>query len=441
MRRDSEERANQPDASEPTSAIRDRRVPPRGVLPRHVQMWVMVAIAVVILAIIFLTGQSQPTPRSISSARPAEPNLVSPERVRSYEQALAAEAERQQQQVARNQAQTTPKARAGATTGAPAADPLTDEQRRREYQSLFADNLVLSRRPDARQSFAGPAVVPGPASAQPSGAPADLALLQQVLQMAARPQQPAGGAAPAPQRLPAPIAPPATEPTASAAAASPVHAINTTGEASVASSPRETGPIPAGAHDTRLLEGTIIETVLLNRLDGTFAGPVTCLVTTPVYSHDRQSVVIPAGARVLGASSPVQTWGDSRLAVSFHRLVMPDGRTYSLDRFKGLNQIGDTGLKDSVNRHYWQVFGASLAIGAISGLAQYGARSGFDSYTFGDSYRQAAGSSLASSTGRVLDRYLNVLPTITIHEGYRIKVYLTNDLDLPIYEPVSGGVR
>ena len=53
---------------------------------------------------------------------------------------------------------------------------------------------------------------------------------------------------------------------------------------------------------------------------------------------------------------------------------MPDGRTYSLDRFKGLDQVGDTGLKDSVNRHYLQVFGASLAIGALSGLAQYGTR-------------------------------------------------------------------
>jgi type IV secretion system protein VirB10 len=121
---------------------------------------------------------------------------------------------------------------------------------------------------------------------------------------------------------------------------------------------------------------------------------------------------------------------------------MPDGRTHSLDRFKGLSQIGDTGLKDSVNRHYWQVFGASLAIGALSGLAQYGSRAGVDSYSFGDSYRQAAGSSLAASTGRVLDRYLNVLPTITIREGYRIKVYLTNDLELPIHSAAtSGGVR
>ena len=143
--------------------------------------------------------------------------------------------------------------------------------------------------------------------------------------------------------------------------------------------------------------------------------------------------MIPAGARVLGSASPVQTWGDSRLAVSFHRLVMPDGRTYSLDRFKGLDQIGDTGLKDSVNRHYLQVFGASLAIGALSGLAQYGTRSSVDAYSFGDAYRQAAGSSLAASAGRVLDRYLNVLPTITIREGYRIKVYLARPT-----EPSTG---
>ena len=191
----------------------------------------------------------------------------------------------------------------------------------------------------------------------------------------------------------------------------------------------------------RLLEGTVIETVLLNRIDGTFTGPVSCLVTTPVYSEDRQTVVIPAGARVLGSAAPVQNWGDSRLAVSFHRLVMPDGRSHSLDGFKGLDAIGDTGLKDSVDRHYWQVFGASLAVGALSGLSQFGSRTSLESTSYGDSYRQAAGASLAASTGRILDRYLNVLPTLTIHEGYRIKVYLTNDLELPAYQRVHGGAE
>jgi type IV secretion system protein VirB10 len=179
-----------------------------------------------------------------------------------------------------------------------------------------------------------------------------------------------------------------------------------------------------------LLEGTVIEAVLINRLDGTFEGPVQCLVTTPVYSHDRQAILIPAGARVLGSAAPVQAWGDRRLAVRFHRLLLPDGRTVSLDAFPGLNQVGETGLIDQINRHYFQVFGASLAIGAISGLAQFGTRSGFD-VTAVDASRQAAGASLATSTARVLDRFLNVLPTITIREGHRIKIVLTADLHLP----------
>ena len=44
------------------------------------------------------------------------------------------------------------------------------------------------------------------------------------------------------------------------------------------------------------------------------------------------------------------------------------------------------------------------------------------------------------STARVLDRYLNVLPTITIREGHRVKIVLTNDLYLPAYPfPSAAG--
>jgi type IV secretion system protein VirB10 len=389
-------------------------------------MWLMVAIAVVILAIILMTGQSQPTQRSQSGTRLAEPNLVSPERVRSYEQALAAEAARQQA-LAQQQPSSVPSRASipASTTGADSVDPLTDEQRRRDYQSLFADNVALSRRQTGRQSY-GERGQTDRSTASSATALPDLSLIQQLLKQSASPPVPGVAAVTESPERAVPGAPDTTTaPVNRETLVAPIETLLTTRRMSM----------------SRVLEGTVIETVLVNRLDGTFAGPVICLVTTPVYSHDRQSVVVPAGARVLGSSSPVQSWGDSRLAVSFHRLVMPNGRTHSLDRFKGLNQIGDTGLKDSVNRHYWQVFGASLAIGALSGLGQYGSRASFDT-GFADSYRQIAGSSLAASTGRVLDRYLNVLPTITIREGYRIKVYLTNDLELPIYASVTpGGIR
>jgi type IV secretion system protein VirB10 len=181
-----------------------------------------------------------------------------------------------------------------------------------------------------------------------------------------------------------------------------------------------------------LLEGTIIEAVLTNRLDGSSAGPVNAMVTTPVYARDFQHVLIPSGSRVLGRSTPVSQFGQQRLAVAFHRLVFPDGRTVSLDSVPALNQRGDAGLRDQVNRHYVEIFGASLALGALAGLAQVNSGVGL-AQTWTDTYRQGVGSSVAQSSMRILDRFLNQLPTVTIREGHRLKVYLMADLVLPEY--------
>ena len=124
-----------------------------------------------------------------------------------------------------------------------------------------------------------------------------------------------------------------------------------------------------------------------------------------------------------------------RLAVSFNRLVMPDGRTYRLDQFMGLNDIGDAGLRDQVNQHYRSTFGASAAVGLISGLAQYLGTAGFNR---GDGDRTVVitggvSDAAAQSTAQVMNRYLNRPPSITIREGHRVKVYVTSDFELPPY--------
>src|SRR2546422_9054786 len=90
----------------------------------------------------------------------------------------------------------------------------------------------------------------------------------------------------------------------------------------------------------------------MNRLDGSVAAPVNCLVTNAIYSHDGQYVVIPAGSRVLGETKPVQAYGETRLAVAFNRLVLPDGRTYRLDSLIGLKETGDSGLRAQNDQSY-----------------------------------------------------------------------------------------
>jgi type IV secretion system protein VirB10 len=188
---------------------------------------------------------------------------------------------------------------------------------------------------------------------------------------------------------------------------------------------------PVGKRYT-LFEGSIIETALTTRLDATFSGPVVCVASADVYSQNGRHLLIPRGTRVLGEVRQVNDLGQQRIAVGFHRLIFPNGQSVTLDNFVGLNQIGETGLRDQVNHHYVQIFGAAIAVGAISGLAQSNTNYGSNASPT-DIYRQGVSSSLSQSSMHILDRFLNILPTFTIREGHRIKVYLSQDLELPEY--------
>ena len=75
--------------------MRDRRIPPRGVLPRQLQTWLMLGLAGLIVAIILIAGHPQPPASPGSTPASVAPTLASPDRIRTYQQRLAAEEVRQ----------------------------------------------------------------------------------------------------------------------------------------------------------------------------------------------------------------------------------------------------------------------------------------------------------------------------------------------------------
>ena len=184
-------------------------------------------------------------------------------------------------------------------------------------------------------------------------------------------------------------------------------------------------------------EGTVLDTVLMNRLDGDAAGPVKVLVSNPVYSHDRQHVLIPEGTIVLGEARKIGAAGfgqQRRMATVFHRIIMPDGYSVDLDQFQGLNQSGAEGLKDKVNNHYLQIFGTSIALGVISGAGEIEQGGGTISTSGSQAFATGASASVSQSATTAFDQFLEIPPTITIREGHRVKVYFTQDMLLPAYE-------
>ena len=123
-----------------------------------------------------------------------------------------------------------------------------------------------------------------------------------------------------------------------------------------------------------------------------------------------------------------------RLAVVFHRMIMPDGYSVDLDQFHGLDQTGAEGLKDKVNNHYLQIFGTSIALGVIAGAGEIEEGGGTISTNGSQAFATGASASVSQSATTVLDRFMQIPPTITIREGHRVKVYFTQDMLLPAYE-------
>jgi type IV secretion system protein VirB10 len=183
-------------------------------------------------------------------------------------------------------------------------------------------------------------------------------------------------------------------------------------------------------------EGSVLDTVLMNRLDGDAVGPVKVLVSNPLYSHDHQHVIIPEGTVVLGEARKIGAAGfgqQRRMAVVFHRLIMPDGYSVDLDQFQGLDQIGEEGLKDKVNNHYLQIFGTSIALGVIAGASEITQGGGTITTSGSQAFTNGAAGSVSQSATTILDRFIQIPPTITIREGHRVKVYFMQDLLLPAY--------
>ena len=177
----------------------------------------------------------------------------------------------------------------------------------------------------------------------------------------------------------------------------------------------------------RIHEGSFLEAALVTQLSGDFPGPVLAQVSVPFYSRDRQRVLIPRGSRVIGTAQAVVHRDQSRLAVSFHRLILPSGRWITL-KFQGLNQVGESALTDRVDRHYVSMFAAAGAVGVLAGLTLQGSHP----YAGGLSgFRAGADQGLGTASTSILDRFLNRFPNITIRAGHRLRIWFTADVLAP----------
>ena len=181
----------------------------------------------------------------------------------------------------------------------------------------------------------------------------------------------------------------------------------------------------------RVFEGTVLEGVVTNHIDGGMTGPILIMLTTDYYSHDHQQLLMPQGTRLIGTVQSVGNAQQRTMFVTFHRAVCPDGFSLQLDKYVGLDPIGTTGLATKVDHGYLEAFAAAAAVGGLGGLAQIGNSGSVLSPS--TQIRDGISEQSANEGEQILNHFLNRLPIITLKEGSRARVYIGTDILIPSY--------
>lgn len=164
---------------------------------------------------------------------------------------------------------------------------------------------------------------------------------------------------------------------------------------------------------------------------------ITAQVTENVYdSPTGRCVLVPQGTRLIGVYDSQVAFGQSRVLLVWTRLIMPNGRSIVLERQPGADTAGYAGLEDEVDNHWGALFKAALLSTLLGVGSELGA--GSDTGNNGDivqALRRGSSESMNQTGQKVVQRNLNIQPTLTIRPGFPVRVIVNRDL---VLEPYKG---
>jgi type IV secretion system protein VirB10 len=188
--------------------------------------------------------------------------------------------------------------------------------------------------------------------------------------------------------------------------------------------------------------GAIIPVVLITGIDSTLPGYISGQVSQDVWdTATGYNLLIPQGAKVFGQYQNNIIMGQERVFVVWQRLIFPDGRAMTLKDMPGGDQLGYAGLKDKVNNHYFRIYGHALLMSLVTGGTAYAMNTldsdnNSETTTLNESMGTAFADQMGQTTMRLLEKHMNMSPTLSIRPGYRLNIIAVKDLAFS--EPYKG---
>lgn len=192
-----------------------------------------------------------------------------------------------------------------------------------------------------------------------------------------------------------------------------------------------------------ITQGTNVCIYLLTKINADLPGAIVGRTCRNVYdSVTGNQLLIPKGSKVFGNYDSNVVFGQNRVMAVWNRVIFPNGTSYRLNGMPGTDAMGTSGLTGEVNNHLMKIYGGALAMSFITGASQYSQNNtnpnvqvgGIGVTTTNPSIGQTLSGSLGQQMGQagmqVMQKNLNVQPTIEIEPGEEVTVMLTSDVVL-----------
>jgi type IV secretion system protein VirB10 len=182
----------------------------------------------------------------------------------------------------------------------------------------------------------------------------------------------------------------------------------------------------------QVMAGTVIAAALVTGLNSDLPGGVIAQVTENVFdSVTGRTLLIPQGSRLMGGYDSVVAFGQSRALVIWQRIILPDGSSIEIDNLPATDAAGYAGLEDEVDFHTWRLI-KGVALATLLGVGT--------ELTFGSeeddlvrALRQSTQQSTNQAGQRLVEKNLDIQPTITVRPGWPLRVIVSRDLVLRPY--------
>ncbi len=180
-----------------------------------------------------------------------------------------------------------------------------------------------------------------------------------------------------------------------------------------------------------LQAGSVIPAALITGIRSDLPGQITAQVTQNIYDSPTGSLLlIPQGTRIIGEYDNGVAFGQRRVLLVWNRMIFPNGRSIVLERQTGADAAGYAGLEDGVDYHWWDLMKAAglstlLAVGAELATS--------DEDRLVRAIRDGAQDTINQAGQQIVQRQLQVKPTLTIRPGFPFRVIVSRDLVLEPY--------